>query len=56
MPVPFVSYFRHMYFKGGPFHIGTNHQKSCVCVGGEGGGGWEILEPQELFFVIKFLV
>ena len=32
-------------------NLGTDHHKSY---GGGGGGG--IFEPQELFFVIKFLV
>ena len=51
MPVQFVSYFRHIYFKGGPFSYRDGPLEKLW---GKGGGG--IFEPQEFFFVTKFLV
>ena len=49
MPVPFVSYFRHIYFKGGPF---SYRDGALEKLWGRGGG---IFEPQEFFFVINSL-
>ena len=50
MPMPFVSYFRHIYFKGGPFSYRDGPLEKLL---GRGGGDFR---AAGIFFVIKFLV